>query len=69
MAAGTRGEYWRWDAEPSTSLSEAAYCIHAAWRLEYLSDSMLADLERTLNSVGAPLIGLIRSIRSSTTFE
>jgi four helix bundle protein len=44
------------------SLAEAAYCVHAAWRLGYVAESALADSERELNGVGAPLAGLIRSI-------
>ena len=48
------------------SLAEVAYCLHAAWRLGYISDALLSDLEKDLNGVGAPLSGLIRSVRSST---
>jgi len=47
------------------SLAEAAYCVHAAWRLGYVDDSARDALEKDLNEVGAPLAGLIRSIRSS----
>jgi four helix bundle protein len=47
------------------SLAEAAYCVHAAWRLGYISDALLVDLEKDLNGVGAPLSGLIRSVRVS----
>jgi hypothetical protein len=35
-----------------------------AARLGYIDDQLLKDLERELNSVGAPLAGLIRSTRS-----
>lgn len=45
------------------SLAEVAYCVHAAWRLGYITDDLLKDLERDLNGVGAPLSGLVRSIR------
>jgi four helix bundle protein len=48
-----------------SSLAEAGYCVHAAWRLEYISDSLRADLEKDLNRVGSPLSGLIRSVRES----
>ena len=51
------------------SLAEAGYCIHAAWRLGYVTDPVLAELEKSLNGVGAPLSGLIRSIRGSTTAD
>jgi four helix bundle protein len=46
----------------SASLAEAAYCVHAAWRLGYIDDRILGDLEKDLNGVGAPLAGLIRSL-------
>jgi len=42
-----------------------AYCLHAAWRLGYINDNELADLEKDLNGVGAPLSGLVRHERSS----
>jgi four helix bundle protein len=45
------------------SLAEVGYCIHAAWRLGYVGDDVLKQLEKDLNGVGAPLVGLIRSIR------
>jgi len=48
------------------SLAEVAYCLHAAWRLGYISDALLSDPEKDLNGVGAPLSGLIRSVRSSS---
>ena len=46
------------------SLAEAGYCVHAAWRLGYIDDQMLAEFETDLNAVGAPLAGLIRSTRT-----
>src|SRR5947207_1076554 len=49
------------------SLAEVAYCIHAGWRLGYIGDDVLKELEKDLNGVGAPLIGLIRSIRTRST--
>ena len=51
------------------SLAEAAYCVHAAWRLGYINDSLLAELEKDLNGVGAPLSGLSRSLKSSDDAE
>jgi four helix bundle protein len=45
-----------------SSLAEAAYCVHAAWRLGYVDDLLLKELEKDLNGVGAPLGGLIRSL-------
>src|SRR5262245_57380072 len=47
------------------SLAEVSYCVHAAWRLGYISEEMRSSLEDDLNGVGAPLSGLIRSIRIS----
>ena len=44
------------------SLAEVGYCLHAAWRLGYLKDAVLTDLQKDLNGVGAPLTGLVRSI-------
>ncbi len=51
------------------SLAEVGYCIHAASRLGYLTDPQVAELETSLNGVGAPLSGLIRSIRGSMTAD
>jgi four helix bundle protein len=48
------------------SLAEVSYCVHAASRLGYISNDSKLSLEKDLNGVGAPLVGLIRSIRSST---
>jgi four helix bundle protein len=47
------------------SLAEAGYCVHVANRLGYITDSLQADLEKDLRRVGAPLLGLIRSTRST----
>ena len=47
------------------SLAEVAYCIHAAWRLGYITDKLLAELEKDLNGVGAPLVGLVHQTRDS----
>jgi four helix bundle protein len=45
------------------SLSEVAYCVHVARRLGYITDEMAEGLQREISCVGAPLIGLIRSMR------
>ncbi len=45
------------------SLAEVSYCIHVANRLGYISDAVRAELETDANGVGAPLVGLIRSIQ------
>ena len=47
------------------SLAEVSYCLHAASRLGYIAPQSLLQLEKDLNGVGAPLSGLIRSIRAS----
>ena len=51
------------------SLAEVGYCLHAAHRLGYLSDDVLADLEKDLNGVGAPLAGLVRSTKTDMTLS
>jgi len=45
-----------------------AYCIHAGWRLGDITEAVLKELEKDLNGVGAPVSGLIRSIRLSQAF-
>lgn len=52
-----------------SSLAEVSYCIHAARRLGYVSDALYAELEVELNRVGAPLVGLIRSERTTIAAE
>ena len=47
------------------SLAEVGYCLHVAHRLGYITDEVLAGFERELNGVGAPLTGLIHSVRTS----
>ena len=47
------------------SLAEVSYCIHVAGRLGYDGPELSKNLEKDLNSVGAPLVGLIRSVRAS----
>src|SRR5436190_3061144 len=39
------------------SLSEVGYCVHVAHRLGYIDDQLLAELEKDINAVGAPLAG------------
>ena len=51
------------------SLAELGYCLHVAHRLGYISEETLADLDRDLNGVGAPLVGLIRSARLTAVAE
>jgi four helix bundle protein len=46
-----------------SSLAEVAYGLHAARRLGYITDAVYSELEIELNRVGAPLVGLIRSMR------
>ena len=47
------------------SLAEVGYCLHVAHRLGYINENTLAEFERELNGVGAPLTGLIHSVRIS----
>ena len=44
------------------SLAEVTYCIHAAGRLGYFDLALVTELMADANRVGAPLIGLVRSI-------
>ncbi len=47
-----------------SSLAEAAYCVHVAGRLGYITADAVSQLEAELNGVGAPLEGLIRHTRT-----
>ena len=46
-----------------SSLAEVGYCIHAAIRLNYISQELAQEIEEEIKKVGAPLAGLIRSTR------
>jgi four helix bundle protein len=46
------------------SLAEVGYCVHVAHRLGYVSVEVRAELESEIRRTGAPLTGLIRSIRA-----
>jgi four helix bundle protein len=48
------------------SLAETWYRLHVAKRLGYVSPQLFTDLEAELKAVGAPLVGLIRSIRPAS---
>lgn len=45
------------------SLAEVAYCLHVSKRLGYLSTPVYVEFERDVQQVGAPLVGLIRSLK------
>lgn len=45
------------------SLSEVGYGLHAAQRLGYLDEATYRELDESVRAVGAPLTGLVRSIR------
>ena len=45
------------------SLAEVAYCLHAAKRLGYVRDEEYESLEKAAFQVGAPLAGLVRSLK------
>jgi 23S rRNA-intervening sequence protein len=47
-----------------SSLAEAGYCIHAAYRLGYVSEELRDELEKDIKGVGAPLGGLVRSTKT-----
>jgi len=42
------------------SLAESGYCLHAARRLGYISETLLEELSLDIRRVAAPLVGLIR---------
>ena len=44
------------------SLAEVGYCLHAARRLNYISEADYPELELDVRKVSAPLRGLIRSL-------
>jgi four helix bundle protein len=46
-----------------SSLAEVGYCIHAAFRLGYISEELATKLDLEIRKVGAPLAGLIASER------
>jgi four helix bundle protein len=46
------------------SLAEMSYCVHVAGRLDYFVPALVSELENDLSGVGAPLVGLIRSLQS-----
>jgi four helix bundle protein len=43
-------------------LAEVAYCLHVCKRLGYLNEDQHAALEAQTRPVGAPLVGLIRTV-------
>lgn len=53
----------------SASLNEAAYGLHAAFRLGYIPDELFRQLEAQVRGVAAPLHGLIRQKRARLVAE
>jgi four helix bundle protein len=47
-----------------SSLAEVGYCVHVAGRLGYITPERVRDLEAEIRGLGAPLVGLIRSVRA-----
>src|SRR5436190_452732 len=47
-----------------SSLSEVWYCLHAARRLDYLTQEQFHQLESKIKQVSSPLSGLIRATRA-----
>ena len=45
----------------SGSLAEVGYCLHAARRLGYLTDTTYAELELQVRQTAAPLRGLMKT--------
>ena len=52
-----------------SSLAEAGYCVHAAYRLGYISEELRNEIEKDIKGVGAPLAGLVRSTRADLTLS
>ena len=53
----------------SGSLAELGYGLHAARRLGYIDEATLADLERKIRQIAAPLRGLIRRYRTDGALQ
>ena len=51
------------------SLAEVGYCVHVAHRLGYIGDELLGELEKDINGIGAPLVGLVRSTKTDLTLS
>jgi four helix bundle protein len=49
----------------TSSLAEVGYCVHAAQELGYLTETVATALDLEIRQVGAPLAGLIRSLRAA----
>ena len=45
------------------SLAEVGYCLHVAKRLGYIAERDYEEFDRAVRGVGAPLSGLITSVR------
>ena len=67
IVEGSATTYWRKRLHfldtASSSLAEVGYCIHTAVRLGYVSEDAANKLDLEIRQVGAPLAGLIRSVR------
>ena len=46
----------------SAALAEVGYCLHAAKRLEYISDAQYRELETAVRRTASPLRGLMKSM-------
>jgi four helix bundle protein len=51
------------------SLAEVGYALHLAHRLQYLSASEYAEIEKQVSGAAAPLHGLISTVRSEIADE
>jgi hypothetical protein len=58
---------WELRSGRPRSLAEVGYCVQVAHRLGYIDDQSLAELEKDINGVGAPLAGLLRSTKTDMT--
>ena len=45
------------------SLAEVSYCVHASFRLDYVTRETHDQIQSAIRQVGAPLVGLMRSMK------
>jgi len=51
------------------SLAEVSYCVHASFRLGYVTRETHDAIQSSVRQVGAPLVGLMRSMKRLPTRE
>jgi len=51
------------------SLAEVSYCVHASFRLGYIPREIHDQVQLSVRQVGAPLVGLMRSMKGLPALE